>query len=83
VKKNYEKNNEPDAREKVIVNGFLNGVLTSDLWTTEQLWAYMRVALSTGYDPLDIMFVQQNEYALGRAEVFGLNKERKIKYGRD
>lgn len=80
--KHREKNEEPDAREKVIVNAFVLGALISDLWTVEQLWSYMAVALQTGYDPLDLMFIPQNEYALGRAEVFGMNTERKKKYGR-
>lgn len=79
-----EQNVIPDAREKVIVNYFRsNGNdLISELWTVEQLWQYMRVALTTGNDPLDLMFITQNQYALGRAEVFGTSKERKIKYGR-
>lgn len=79
-----EKNTTIDAREKVIVNFFRMGgnELVSELWTVEQLWIYMSVALQTGYDPLDLMFIAQNEFALGRAEVFGMRHERKIKYGR-
>lgn len=75
---------EPDARERVIVNFFrMHGnELISELWTVEQLWMYMAVALQTGYDPLDLMFISQNEFALGRAEVFGMRNERKKKYGR-
>lgn len=73
---------KPDAREKVIVNCFIFGKLTSELWTVEQLWNYMETALRTGNDPFDLMLISQNEYALGRAEVFGMDKERKIKYGR-
>lgn len=82
--KTRERNVIPDAREKVIVNYFrLNGnELISELWTVEQLWQYMRVALTTGNDPLDLMLIGQNQYALGRAEVFGTNRERKMKYGR-
>jgi hypothetical protein len=71
-----------DAREKVVVNHFMAKELTTELWTVEQLWNYMEVALRTGYDPLDLMFIPQNEYALGRAEVYGMRNERKIKYGR-
>lgn len=71
-----------DAREKVVVNHFIAKELTTELWTVEQLWNYMEVALRTGYDPLDLMFIPQNEYALGRAEVYGMRNERKIKYGR-
>lgn len=71
-----------DAREKVVVNHFISNNLITELWTVEQLWNYMEVALRTGYDPLDLMFIPQNEYALGRAEVYGMRNERRIKYGR-
>lgn len=77
-----EKNVIPDARERVVVLYFKDNSLVSDLWTVEKLWDYKKNALITGLDPLDLMFIHQNEYALGRAEVFGMSHERKDKYGR-
>lgn len=71
-----------DANEKVIVTFFLNDKVTTALWTLEQLWAYESHALRTGQDPYDLMHIEQNLYALGRAEVFGMRKERMQKYGR-
>ena len=71
-----------DANEKVLVTYFLNGKVTTSLWTLEQLWLYEANAIRFGQDPLDLMHVTQNEYALGRAEVFGMRKERSEKYGR-
>lgn len=82
MKKQIEQNDIPDAREKVIVNAFYGEKLYSELWTIEKLWNYMRNAYTNGNDPLDLMFIPQNEYSLGRAEVFGLYNERKDKYGR-
>lgn len=72
-----------DANEKVIVTFFLNGKVTTALWTLEELWAYEANALRTGQDPYDLMYIEQNMYALGRAEVFGMRKERASKYGRN
>lgn len=72
----------PDAREKVIVNYFLNGKLISELWTVENLWLYFKEAFYTGNDPFDLMHITQNEFALGRAEVYGLYSERRKKLGR-
>ena len=71
------------SEEKVIVNYFVNGTLFAELWTLDKLWAYMASALKFGFDPLDLMCVQQNQYALGRAEVYGMRKERIAKYGRN
>lgn len=83
MKKKRAKNNTPDAREKIVVLYFKDDGLVSDLWTVERLWEYMKTSLTTGLDPLDLMFIRQNEYALGRAEVFGMFDERKRKYGRN
>lgn len=54
----------------------------TDYWPKEQLWEYMAEAYRTGYDPLDLMTISQNEFALGCAETFGMRAERKDKYGR-
>lgn len=70
--------------EKVIVLYFdekTHGLMT-ELWTLARLWAYMKDAYKYGTDPLDLMHIQQNEYALGRAEVYGMNDERMKKLGR-
>lgn len=80
--KRREKNVIPDAREKIVVLYFRDNGLISDLWTVEKLWDYMKQSYITGLDPLDLMFIRQNEYSLGRAEVFGMFRERKDKYGR-
>lgn len=70
--------------EKVIVLYFDERThgLMSELWTLPRLWDYMKDALKYGTDPLDLMHIQQNEYALGRAEVYGMKRERNEKYGR-
>lgn len=54
----------------------------TDYWPKEQLWSYMAEAYRTGDDPLDLMTITQNEFALGSAEVYGMRDERKDKYGR-
>ena len=54
----------------------------TELWFKSQLWDYMARALKYGDDPLDLMHVPQNEYALGVAEVYGMKNERRKKYGR-
>lgn len=70
--------------EKVIVLYFdeeTHGLMT-ELWTLARLWDYMAEAYKYGTDPLDLMCIQQNEYALGRAEVYGMKNERMNKFGR-
>lgn len=49
-------------------------------WTEEKLWAYM---VNCKGDPMDILSKPQNQYAIGRAKVFGLKDERRAKYGRE
>lgn len=70
--------------EKVIVLYFDEKThgLMSELWTLSRLWDYMKESYLYGSDPLDLMQITQNEYALGRAEVFGMQNERRKKYGR-
>lgn len=73
---------EPDAREKVLVISDVNGWLRMDIWTVEDLWYYMVHCYKGAPDILGLMDILQNEYALGRAEVWGMNAERRNKYGR-
>ena len=75
--KTRAKNDIHDAREKVLVLYFEDHKLSTELWTVESLWSYISRACKTGADPLDIMHIPQNEYALGRAEVFGLRKDKR------
>lgn len=49
-------------------------------WTEEKLWDYM---VNCKDDPMDILSKPQNQYAIGRAKVFGLKEERRAKYGRE
>jgi hypothetical protein len=73
---------EADAREKVLVISSVNGWLRTDIWTVEDLWYYMSHCYKGGPDTLGLMDILQNEYALGRAEVWGMRDERNNKYGR-
>ena len=57
--------------------------LKCELWTLSRLWDYVKNFYINGKDPLDLMRITQNEYALGRAEVYGMRNERKKKYGRN
>ena len=82
MRKKRAKNIEYNANEHVLVLYFEGHQLVSDLWTVEKLWSYMSRAYKDGLDPLDLMLIPQNEYALGRAEVFGMVSERRDKYGR-
>ena len=82
-KKDYVKNVEQNANEKVLVLYFGDDHgLVCDTWTLEALWNYMKETYKTGLDPYDLMHISQNEYALGKAEVWGMRRERKDKYGR-
>lgn len=82
-KKEVEKNVEQNANEKVLVLYFGDAHgLICDTWTLESLWNYMKNAYKTGEDPYDLMHISQNEYALGKAEVWGMKNERNKKYGR-
>lgn len=74
--------NKPTALEKVLVLYFRDGTVKLNLIPIEVLWAYVRHAYRTGEDPDDIMRIEQNLYAIGRAELFGMAKERNEKYGR-
>ena len=75
--KDRAKNEIVDAREKVLVLYFEDHKLSMELWTIESLWSYIKNVVESGLDPLDIMHIPQNEYALGRAEVFGLRKDKR------
>lgn len=79
-KKDVAKNVEISANEKVLV--ILSGSPDIAHWTLEELWNYMKHAYRCGEDPLKLMDIPQNEYALGRAELWGMRNERKDKYGR-
>jgi hypothetical protein len=72
------------SSEKVLVTYYSKELkqFVTELWWKTQLWEYMARALKYGEDPLDLMHVPQNEYALGRAEVYGMQEERRKKYGR-
>ena len=72
------------SNERVLVTYYSKELkqFVTELWFKSQLWEYMARALKYGEDPLDLMHVPQNEYALGVAEVFGMQKERREKYGR-
>lgn len=72
------------SSERVLVTYYSKELkqFVTELWWKTQLWEYMARALKYGEDPLDLMHVPQNEYALGRAEVYGMQKERREKYGR-
>lgn len=80
-KKRVKKEEHP-SNEKVLVLYFEDHGVVCETWSVEKLWDYMADAYKTGQDPLDLMHIQQNEYALGKAEVFGMHKERSGKYGR-
>lgn len=81
-KKKRAKNVEYNANEKVIVLYFEDHGVVCETWAIEKLWNYMSEAYRTGRDPLDLMHISQNEYALGKAELFGMAKERADKFGR-
>lgn len=52
------------------------------LWmSVEELWDYMIAHKED--DPYGIFKLPQNKYAIGRAKTYGLEKERKEKYGRE
>lgn len=68
--------------EKYIIIFFENGKLTAELWPIERIWSYVYTAMKYGFDPLDLMSIEQNEYSLGKAEVYGLKKERDYGLGR-
>lgn len=72
------------SNERVLVTYYSKELkqFVTELWRKTQLWEYMARALKYGEDPLDLMHVPQNEYALGRAEVYGMQEERRKKYGR-
>lgn len=72
------------SNERVLVTYYSKELkqFVTELWWKTQLWEYMARALKYGEDPLDLMHVPQNEYALGRAEVYGMQEERRKKYGR-
>lgn len=72
------------SNERVLVTYYSKELkqFVTELWWKAQLWEYMARALKYGEDPLDLMHVPQNEYALGRAEVYGMQEERRKKYGR-
>lgn len=72
------------SSERVLVTYYSKELkqFVTELWWKTQLWEYMARALKYGEDPLDLMHVPQNEYALGRAEVYGMQEERRKKYGR-
>lgn len=72
------------SNERVLVTYYSKELkqFVTELWWKTQLWEYMARALKYGEDPLDLMHVPQNEYALGRAEVYGMKETRRKKYGR-
>ena len=72
-----------DPVEKHIIVYYDNGVLKAELWPVDRIWHYIFEARKFGFDPLDIMCIEQNEYALGKGEVYGLKEERKHGLGRD
>ena len=84
-KKEVATNTIVPANEKVIVLLFEKDIneVQAELWTLESLWGYMARSYLTGSDPYNLMTIAQNEYALSRAELYGMQKERKLKYGRD
>lgn len=72
----------PDAMEKELILYFRDGKLNLKQMSIEALWGYVMRAYRTGEDPDDIMHIPQNSYSIGRAEKFGMARERKAKYGR-
>lgn len=70
------------ASDKHIVLYYKNGILTAELWPVEWIWAYIHDAYTNGDDPLDLMHIEQNEYAIGKGELYGLKGERNYGLGR-
>lgn len=68
--------------DKHIVVYYEDGKLKAELWPVEWIWDYIQEAYRNGNDPLDLMHIEQNEYALGKGEVYGLKKERNYGLGR-
>lgn len=81
-KKKREQNAELNANEQVVVLSIIDGWLRSDIWVVEDLWNYMAACYKGCADIYGLMDIPQNEYALGRAELWGMRNERKDKYGR-
>lgn len=81
-RKKREQNVEINANEQVVVLSIIDGWLRSDIWVVEDLWNYMAYCYLGGKDIYGLMDIPQNEYALGRAELWGMRNERKDKYGR-
>jgi hypothetical protein len=77
------KNVSISSNEQLVILYFQDGQITSELTTVEKLWNYVSAALKSGSDPLDLMLIKQNEYAISRAETWGMAKERMYKYGRN
>ena len=50
-------------------------------WTLDEMWTY--ILNHKDDDPLGIFKLPQNKYAIGRAKAYGLEQERKEKYGRE
>lgn len=81
-RKKREQNVEINANEQVVVLSIIDGWLRSDIWVVEDLWDYMAACYKGCEDIYGLMDIPQNEYALGRAELWGMRNERKDKYGR-
>ena len=81
-RKKREQNVEINANEQVVVLSIIDGWLRSDIWSLESLWNYMAACYKGCEDICGLMTIAQNEYALSRAELWGMQQERKDKYGR-